>query len=218
MRSLFLLASLTLGLAACRPDPLPTQAPGVYLDETAGRERDRGYWQRPGAVMDAMGDLEEKVVADIGAGTGFFARRLAPIADRVIAVEVSDSLVSALRRLRDAELPQGHRSRLEPRLGKLDDPLLQDGEVDIILFVNTLMYIDQPKRYLRTVSPALRDNGRIVVVDWKKKDTPVGPDKAKRIAVGGLEDMLKDAGYHIVSSDDETLEYQYIVVADKAVL
>ena len=214
MRALLLILFGFL-VVSCRPDPMPTQDPGVYLDEPENGERDRGFWQQPGAVMDAMGDLEEKVVADIGAGSGFFSRRLAPIVDRVIAVEVSDSLVNGLRRLRDAELPKNRRSRLEPRLGKLDDPLLKDNEVDVILFVNTLMYIDGPERYLRKVSPALRREGRIVVVDWKHKDTPFGPPKKDRISVGNLEEMLKRAGYHIVSSDDSTLDYQYIVVADK---
>ena len=215
MRVLFACFAL-LTLAACRPDPPPPAAdPSLYVDDGT-EERDRGFWQRPGAVMDAMGDLEEKVVADIGAGTGFFARRLAPIADRVIAVELTDSLIQALSNLRDAELPKGRRSRLEPRLGQPDDPRLQNNEVDIILFVNTLMYIEEPEAYLEKIEPALRDNGRIVVVDWKKKDTGIGPPKTDRIAVGELEELLKRSGYHIVSSDDETLEYQYIVVADRA--
>ncbi len=211
LRPLFL--CLPLLVVACRPDPLPAPEPGIYVEEP--EERDRGFWQRPGAVMDAMGDLEEKVVADIGAGSGFFARRLAPITDRVIAVELTDSLVGVLEDIRDAELPKERRSRLQPRLGRPDDPRLEENEVDIILLVNTLMYIDRPKKYLSKIYPALRGDGRIVIVDWKKKDTKLGPEKADRIALGDLEDMLKSAGYHLVSSDDETLEYQYIVVADK---
>ncbi|OAV43742.1 class I SAM-dependent methyltransferase [Lewinella sp. 4G2] len=216
MRHLLTLVFLSmLFLSNCQPEPLPVQDPGVYLDDKQTTERDRGFWQQPGAVMDAMGDLEEKVVADIGAGKGFFARRLAPIADRVIAVELTDTLISELAALRDRELPSARRSRLEPRLGTPDDPNLEDNEVDIILFVNTLMYIERREQYLKKISPALRPDGRIVIVDWKKKDTDIGPAKSNRIALGDLEDMLKNAGYHLVSSDDETLEYQYIVVADK---
>lgn len=212
--SLLALFSFLL-LASCQEKPLPAQDPGIYAEEDIQERRDRGFWQRPGAVMDAMGDLEEKVVADIGAGAGFFARRLAPIADRVIAVELTDSLVKGLETLRDLELPKGRRARLEPRLGLPDDPRLEENEVDIILFVNTLMYIEQQEKYLKKVLPAIREDGRIVIVDWKKKNTPVGPPKSRRLAVGELEDMLKSAGYQHVNSDDETLEYQYIVVADK---
>ncbi|NJC27145.1 class I SAM-dependent methyltransferase [Neolewinella antarctica] len=215
MRTLFCLFAVALALSSCQPDPLPVQDPGLYVEDARQETRDRGFWQRPGIVMDAMGDLEEKVVADIGAGSGFFARRLAPIADRVIAIELTDSLVSNLADIRDAELPRGRRGRLEPRLGLPNDPKLADNEVDIILFVNTLMYIDSPEQYLQKVLPAMRAEGRIVVVDWKKKDMLIGPPKDARLAIGELEDMLKRAGYHLVDSDDESLEYQYIVVADK---
>jgi len=93
--------------------------------------------------------------------------------------------------------------------------MLEKSEVDIVLIVNTFMLIEDKVEYLKKLYPALRSDGRIVIVDWKKKTTPIGPAKNDRLAIGELQDMLKDAGFHEVSSDDATLEYQYIVVADK---
>lgn len=191
----------------------PQMAEEDFLPEQD--DRSRMVWQQPGAVLEAMGDIREKVIADIGAGEGFFATRLAPYADRVIAVEIDDSLVNVLREVRDLELPKDLRVRLDPRLARPDDPLLDRSEVDIILFVNTLMYIDSPLAYLQKIYPALRPDGRIVIVDWKRKDTDLGPPKNQRLPLGRLQDLLREAGFHVVSSDDATLEYQYIVVADK---
>jgi hypothetical protein len=87
--------------------------------------------------------------------------------------------------------------------------------VDIILIVNTFMLIENKVEYLKKLYPALRSDGRIVIVDWKRKDTTIGPPKKDRLALGSLEDMLRGAGFRVTSADDATLAYQYIVVAEK---
>lgn len=215
MRLLLLSLLPVLALSACfDPEPMNERLndEDIYVDEP---EETRVIWQQPGAVLDAMGDIEEKVIADIGAGEGFFTKRLVPYADRVIAVDVRPEAISYLDTVRQFELPKNLQPRLEARLGKYDDPLLEDKEVDIILIVNTFMLIENQVAYLKKLYPALRSDGRLVIVDFKKKDTQTGPAKKDRLALGTLQDMLKTAGFHLVSSDDTTLDYQYIVVADK---
>lgn len=215
MRLFFFASVLILLFPACTdPEPDPDRLPDdeMYVEEP---ESKRVIWQQPGAVIDAMGDIREKVIADIGAGEGFFTKRLVPYADRVIAVDVRPEAIKYLDTLRQFELPKKLQPRLEPRLGKYDDPLLEDKEVDIILIVNTFMLIDNQVAYLKKIYPTLRSDGRLVIVDFKKKDTQTGPPKEDRLALGTLQDMLKEAGFHLVSSDDTTLDYQYIVVADK---
>ncbi len=216
MRYCYLFAPLLLLFVACEDEPAPAIDESIYakVDKEADA-RSRMIWQNPGAVMDAMGDIRERVIADIGAGEGFFAEKLAPIADRVIAVEIDQKYINYLDTLRNFSLPKEFRPRLEPRLAKPDDPMLEKSEVDIVLIVNTFMLIEDKVAYLKKLYPALRSDGRIVIVDWKKKTTPIGPAKADRLAIGELQDILKEAGLHEVSSDDHTLEYQYIVVADK---
>jgi len=210
--ALFLLTTLT----ACPDPPPPPVDEALYQPESDEDDlRARLIWQQPGEVMDAMGDIREKVIADIGAGEGFFAEKLAPIADRVIAVEIDEKYIRYLDTLRRFALPKEFRPRLEPRLATADDPKLENSEVDIVLIVNTFMLIENKVDYLKKIYPALRSDGRIVIVDWKRIDTVLGPAKQERLALGRLQDMLKAAGFHLVSSDDTTLEFQYIVVADK---
>lgn len=216
MRLLLIACSFIFLFPACtEPEPVDNRLRDeeMYIDEEP--EAKRVIWQQPGAVIEAMGDIREKVIADIGAGEGFFTKRLVPYADRVIAVDVRPEAIKYLDTLRQFELPKKLQPRLEPRLGKYDDPLLQKSEVDIILIVNTFMLIENQVEYLKKLYPTLRSDGRMVIVDFKKKDTQTGPPKNERLALGRLEDMLKSAGFHVVSSDDTTLEYQYIVVADK---
>lgn len=215
MRSLTPLLLLTLLISACGGrDQEPIFDESLYLDETNEVRRESNVWRRPGSVLDAMGDIEEKVIADIGAGKGFFSFRLAPYADRVIAIEVEPEKVERLKELRDVELPNEYHPRVDPRLAEYDDPGLEAGEVDIILLSNTFYQINSVD-YLKKLYPALRRDGRVVIVDWKKRIGGIGPPKKDRISLGEVEDMLMKAGFHIASVDDQTLEYQYIIVADK---
>ena len=215
MRLLPLLFLLCLG---CRdtdngptPPPEDVYAPD-YLQDDA---RERHVWQKPGTVIDALGDIEEKVIADIGAGEGFFARRLAPLADRVIAIEIDQRWIDYLDTLRVTELPSNMQSRLEPRLALPDDPMLEEDEVDIVLFVNTLYLISNREQYLHRLLPAIRPGGRVVIVDWKQEETPLGPDLADRIGLADLGRMLERAGFAVVRTDNTALDYQYIMVAEK---
>ncbi|MCP9234404.1 class I SAM-dependent methyltransferase [Lewinella sp. JB7] len=207
---------LLLCLLGCRDADGPAPPPeDVYATGKTEEERDRHVWQKPGLVIEVLGDIEEKVIADIGAGEGFFARRLAPLADRVIAVEIDQRWIDYLDTLRVTELPTSLQGRLETRLGLPDDPRLEDGEVNIVLFVNTLYLIDHPEDYLKKIRPALRSNGRVVIVDWKKEETALGPDPGDRIGLSELAHMLERAGFAVVSTDNTGLDYQYIMVAEK---
>lgn len=206
------IALLSCGDKAAPPGPsIAPPAEDLYL-------RNRVAWQQPAVVLDAMGDLEEKVVADIGAGEGFFAKRLAPLCDRVIAIEIDPVLVRYLNdTLRQLDLPQQVKPRLEARLATVDDPNLRENEVDIVLMVNTFMEIEEQLKYLNALKPALKQGGRIVVVDWKKRLMPkgVGPEQEKRLALYRLEQLFQESGYQVIKSDDSSLEFQYIVVAEK---
>ncbi|MTB52776.1 class I SAM-dependent methyltransferase [Lewinella sp. W8] len=213
----FLLAILSCLMIGACTEPPPPPSEDIFVPTSDEENRQRLIWQKPGAVIDAMGDVEEKVIADIGAGEGFFAQRLAQLADRVIAIEIDERYIQYLDTLKQFELPQKFQPRLEPRLATANDPNLEDREVDIILIVNTFLEINNQVDYLKKLFPALRPDGRIVIVDWKKKRTDIGPPQDKRVALYQLEEMLRKAGFHLVSSDDQTLEYQYIVVADKKV-
>lgn len=176
----------------------------------------RELWQRPGVVVSAMGDLEEKVVADIGAGRGFLVPYVAPYSDRMIAIEIDPGLVDYLRdTLRPAILPSNQQTRLEVRLTDPSESGLKDKEADVVVMVNTLMYIDGQEVYLEKLHSKIKDGGRLVIVDWKDRETPYGPDLKQRIPREKMEKMLKNAGYQIKRSDEATLSYQYLLVAEK---
>jgi len=173
---------------------------------------DREYWQRPDEVIRSLGDLSDKVVADIGAGTGYFTLRILPKAKKVIAIDIDPRMTKFIEELK-TQLDEEFSEKLEIRLADADDPKLNMTEVDIIFLSNTYAYIENRPAYLKSLTTKLKPGGKVVIVDFKKKQIPVHPDQADRVALFEVERELIQAGYDIDKSDDRTLLYQYILEA-----
>lgn len=232
--TLFPLFLILLAGVSCRQDdgsrqnPKRPQIEAPPLDTTVGSKpgerragftedylsTDRGIWQKPELVMNLLGDLENKTVADIGAGTGFFALRLTPYAKKVIAVDIDPRFINFLDSLKVRVLEPEIQSRLETRLATPDDPRLNPGEADIVLIVNTYMYVKNRVDYLKNLREGISPGGTLLIIDFKKKRTPVGPPSDIRIPLFQVEEELYEAGYKNIQTNDTALDYQYIIIAE----
>ncbi|HHM21919.1 MAG TPA: methyltransferase domain-containing protein [Bacteroidetes bacterium] len=176
----------------------------------------RVHWQRPERVIEKIDGIENKVVADIGAGFGFFARRLAQHAKKVIAIELDEKLIHYMDSVKLIELKSEYQRRFETRLATPTDSKLKPGEADAVLIVNTYVLIKDRAAYLRHLWEVLPVGGQVVIVDFKKKRIPIRvPYHKKRIELYKVENELEKAGFLLTDSDDCSLEYQYIVVGEK---
>lgn len=189
-----------------------TLSEGLTEDYT---HTDRVIWQKPDMVLNLLGGLEGKTVADIGAGTGFFTLRMAQKARKVIAIDIDPRFINYLDSIKMLELPEQFQTRIETRLGKPDNPQLKTGEVDLVVIVNTFMYIRDQVAYLKILRNALTPGGKILIVDFKKKRTPVGPPNDIRVPIHIVEEALYEAGYKNVLANDTALDYQYILVGER---
>lgn len=170
----------------------------------------RDAWQQPDALIAALDLPKKAVVADIGAGTGYFNERLAGAVGkkgRVIAVDVEPNLVGhmALRALREQTW------QVEPRLGGFDDPGLQPDEVDVVLLVDTYHHIDGRIDYFTRLASTIRPGGTLVVVDFKAGEQPVGPPPDHKVPPEQVQAELTSAGY-VLSADLDVLPYQFVHV------
>jgi ubiquinone/menaquinone biosynthesis C-methylase UbiE len=122
----------------------------------------RAIWQRPEDVVRAFALPPGARVADIGAGKGYFVPHLTEAVGkdgRVYAVEVEAELTQALEsRFADA-------SNVEVVLGDYEDPLLPDGQIDLVLLVNTYHHIEGRQLYFRKLLADLAPEGRVAVID-----------------------------------------------------
>lgn len=172
-------------------------------------EPGRDASQRPQEVVKAMALSEGMVVADVGAGTGYFMQHLADAvgpSGRVLAVDIEPTMV---RYLVERAAQQGH-GNVEPRLALTDDPLLGKAQLDRILIVNTWHHIPERAAYVAKLRAALKPSGEVWVVDFNMT-TSRGPDKEHRLPPATVIAELETAG--LVTRLDETLlPDQYIAI------
>ncbi len=169
----------------------------VEILEQPGRDD----WQKPAEVVEAL-ELEPGVdIADIGAGTGYFsvpfAERVGP-QGKVFAVDVQQDLIDYLTARAKAE----NIENMQAVLGKFDDPLLAESSVDLIFICDVVHHIDNRQAYFAKLAKALREGGRIAIIDFYKKDQPVGPNKESKIAKDDMIAELGQAGFRLAREQD----------------
>ena len=175
---------------------------------------DRDVWQRPEQIMDALQIAEGSVVADLGAGSGWFtirlARRVGPNG-KVYAEDIQQPMVSAMNLRIQRE---GLEKIVRTVLGTPSDPSLPRNALDAVLIVDTYHEMEDPVVLLRNVGASLKPGGRLGIVQFTKEGFGPGPPMEERV---DPERVIKDAqaaGLRLDSRPD-ILPYQYLLVFEK---
>jgi predicted methyltransferase len=168
---------------------------------------ERDAWQKPHQVIEALGLRPDAVIADIGAGTGYFAVRFANMvpAGKVYAVDVEPDMVRYLAERAKKE----KRANLVAVKGAAGDPRLPE-KADLVVLVGVYHHIEQRERYFRALAASLKPGGRIAVIDFRM-DSPSGPPKSARVAPERVKAELAAAGYAL-SEEHGFLPRQYFLV------
>jgi SAM-dependent methyltransferase len=206
-----LLLLLLLGLAG----PAAAQAVEDHQHRFSGAERwaaifddpARDEWQRPDEVLRALKLAPDAIAADIGAGTGYFATRLARALPRgrVYGVDAEPDMVHYL-----GERAQREKlANLTPVLARLDDPAIPVS-VDVVILVDTYHHIPERERYFRSLQKSFRAGGRLAIIDFTQ-ESPVGPAVRSRIPAGRVKQELSRAGYRLLE-EHKFLPHQYFLV------
>jgi SAM-dependent methyltransferase len=170
---------------------------------------DRASWQKPDQIMDELRIGETSVVADIGAGSGWFTMRLARRVPNglVYAQDVQREMVAAIER----RVGRERLENVDTVLGATDSPgLPADASLDAILIVDVYAEIDERVAFLRNLTASLKPQGRIGVVNYKPGAGGPGPCADRRFPASVVEQDARAAGLRVASTMD--LRYQYVVV------
>lgn len=208
-RPLFCLLATLLALSAA------AQAPHTHQHSFSGAEHwakvfddpARDAWQKPHEVVQALKLAPDAVVADIGAGTGYFAVRLAHMTPkgRVYAVDIEPDMVKYL-----AERAQkSGLANLAPVLGQPADPKLP-AKVDLALLVDVYHHIGSREAYFSKLAAQLKPDGKVAIIDFTL-DSPVGPPRSSRIAASVVKSEMQRAGY-LIAAEHTFLPNQYFLV------
>ena len=205
-----------LPLAAQAPQPAKSQHGRLFPPQDLGllEAPDRDEWQRPHQILDALGIADASVVADVGAGSGWFtvrlARRVGPNG-LVYAQDVQPEMLAAITR----RVQREGLANVRPVLGRGSDPRLPAGKLDAVLIVDVVHEIEDRVTLFRNLAAALKPVGRIGVVDFRSGGAGPGPDPRDRVAAEVLEGEAARAGL-VLQRRETFLPFQYFLIFGRA--
>jgi predicted methyltransferase len=170
---------------------------------------DRDAYQRPDQIMDALQIGENSVVADLGAGGGWFTVRLAGRVrnGRVYAEDVQPPMIQAIERRVQRE---GLQKIVTAVLGTQTDPKIPE-PLDAVLIVDTYHEMEQPVTLLRNLAKLLKPNGSIGIVNYKKDGGGPGPPMEERVDPERVIRDARAAGLELRKREN-FLRYQYLLI------
>jgi len=176
-------------------------------------ERDtREQEERTDLLLDFLFRQDAGVVADIGVGTGYFAlpwaQRLPE--GRVLGVDIQPEMLDILT----TRAQQSRLSNVEPILGKIDDPNLPPGEVDVVLIVDAYHEFSHPREMMAGIVRGLTPGGRVVLVEYRGEDAFVPIKELHKMTEEQAILELAAVGLEWVATED-FLPQQHVLVFRK---
>ena len=182
--------------------------PKAYI--AALEDPNRENYQKPNDILDVLALKPGEVVADIGAGSGYFTVRFSNAlkeSGKVYAVDVSQDMIDYMNR----RIQETNARNVTTVMAAADDPRLPDASVDRIFICDTWHHIENRSQYLTRLKKALRAGGQIIMIDFQKRDLPVGPPVDMKIAREDLIQQMESSGFRLVQ-EHTFLPYQYFLV------
>ena len=182
---------------------------GISWLDRPGREDE----ERPAVVIDALGLRGGEVVADLGAGSGYFSFRIAPKvgkACKVLAVDIQNEMLETIRQRATSQ----KITNMEAVKSSETDPHLPINGVDLVLMVDVYHELSYPFEVMTKVREALKPGGRAVFVEYRKEDPEIPIKAVHKRSVEQLEKEMKVIGL-VRLQTIETLPSQHIVIFKK---
>jgi SAM-dependent methyltransferase len=188
-----------------------TIAPAMsYLGADWLEREERERLEQPEKVLDTLQIPAGSVVADIGAGTGYYSLRLARRVGahgRVLATDIQAEMLSRLR----TNMKKTGITNIEPILSTPTDAKLPVGQLDLALMVDVYHELAQPEETMAQVRRALKPNGRLVLIEYRGEDptVPIKPDHKMTLAQVRTE--LEPMGFQLQQIFD-FLPRQHLII------
>jgi predicted methyltransferase len=216
------LAGQTIGPvpSACPASPASPRPLALFAPQDLGllEPPDRDQWQRPEQIMDALQIAEGSVVADLGAGGGWFTAQLSSRVGPngvVYAEDIQPAMIEVIERRKAREDLRNVRTVL----GTPSDPRLPRG-IDAALIVDAYCEMEippgDPVMILRRVSDSLKPEGRIGIVGFNPGGGGPGPEPDQRVNEDAVINAAAAAGLRLIARDPRVNQFQFLLVFGKA--
>jgi ubiquinone/menaquinone biosynthesis C-methylase UbiE len=194
----------TVAATARKPAAVMSHQGAAWL-EREGRDKE----ERPEVVLEAMELKEGMTVAEIGTGTGYFARRIAKVVGptgKVLAVDIQPEMLVLLEKY----AAEGGIKNIVPILGTETDPKLPKAGVDRILMVDVYHEFQKPEEMLARIRESLAPGGRVILVEYRAEgETASHINKEHRMTTEQVLSEWNQAGFELINQL-ETLPSQHL--------
>lgn len=153
-------------------------------------------------------------VGDVGAGTGFYALRIAKLVAPSGAVYANDIQPAMLERL-NANAAEQHVANVVTILGTESDPKLPAAKLDLVILVDVYHEFSRPQRMLDHIRESLKPDGRLVLLEYRKEDPSVPIRPEHKMSVQEVKAEVIPEGYRFEKVVD-TLPWQHIIFFRKS--
>ena len=173
---------------------------------------DRAIWQKPDDVVRALHLTGNEVVADVGAGSGYFTFRFAAALPqgRVVAIDIEPEMI---RHIHHKAMTEGIHN-VEPVLTSAEDPKVP-ASADIVFLCDVLHHVSDRKAWLSRLHDEMKTGARLVLVEFKEGDLPEGPPAALKIPRDEMVSLVQGSGFVLAGEEKDLLPYQSLLVFRK---
>jgi len=166
--------------------------------------------EAPSKALDALELKPGMVVADIGAGSGYYSSRIAKRVGptgRVYATDIQQGMIDILdRRIKSEGL-----TNITTVLGGMDDPRLPPASIDLAIMVDVYHELQQPQIFLQRLKETFKPNGRLVLLEFRKEDPKVPILEVHKMSVAEVKQEMEAEGF-VLDKVIDVLPWQHIIV------
>ena len=186
-------------------------APVMGVGGAAWLERsEREQEEAPSKAVEALDFKPGQVVADIGAGSGYYtsriAKRVGPTG-RVYATDIQPGMIQLL----DQRVTNEGLANVTTILGTADDPKLPPRAIDVAIMVDVYHELQQPQLFLQRLKDAFKQDGRLVLLEFRKEDPSVPILEVHKMSVAEVKAELEHEGF-VLDKVIDVLPWQHIIV------
>jgi len=182
--------------------------PGIGWLERDNREKE----EAPSKAIALLELAPDAVIADIGAGSGYYSFRIAPKIPRgrVVAVDIQPEMLAFLKK----ESARLGIANVQPHLGAIDDVKLPPDSLDAALMVDAYHEFDHPVEMLASLRLALKPKGRIYLLEYREEDPKVPIKPHHKLSEAQARKEFEAAGFRFVVNKPD-LPWQHLLIFEK---
>ena len=166
----------------------------------------RKIWQNPEDILDAIELNRSYVAADLGCGSGFLTIPLSRKVKKVYGIDMQKEMLKYL----EQKINNQRIENITPLLSKENEIPLENESLDLLISTNTLHEFSDKEKIIQEMHRVLRQEGKAVIVDFKKENTGSGPPVAIRLSKDQAKLLFEKNGFTVVKSKD--LMYHYLIL------